>query len=81
MQQDFWPEWADFLSRWKLKPLVCVLAGSAGPIMPVNFQILTWRAPYFGGGKNRRKISVALDCLDDATRLTRFAVAFKGAVC
>ena len=60
MQQEFWPDWADFLSRWKLNPLICELADSAGPVMPVSSQILMLSALLCGVRHSPRQLSAYL---------------------
>jgi hypothetical protein len=76
MQQEFWPNWADFLTRWNLKPLVCDLANGNGTITPLIAQFLSLGAPVFGGG-SRREFSAVLDLLEDEVEFAQFAAYLR----
>lgn len=79
MQRVFWPDWANFLSRWKIKPLAFALAGQAGPLRPLAAQVMALGAPFFRRGRRGDQFSALLDLLEDETELPHFVTYLQEA--
>ena len=77
MQQEFWPDWADFLMRWKLNPLVCEHADRTGSFMTFISRFPVLVAPIFGVRQSRLAFSTMLGLSEGEAGFTRFSTQLQ----
>ena len=80
MQQNYWSDWENILSRWGLKSAAHLVLTQARPLLPMVAQLMILGLPLFKSLSLGKQFSALLKTMSDDEEIRQFSSFLKGAV-
>jgi hypothetical protein len=80
MQQKYWSEWENILSRWGLKSTAHLVLTQARPLLPMAAQLMILGLPIFKSLSLGNQYSALLKTMSDEEEIRQFSNFLKGVV-
>lgn len=80
MQQKYWSEWENTLSRWGLKSTAHLLLTQTRPLLPMVAQFMILGLPIFKSLSLGNQYSALLKTMSDEEEVRQFSNFLKGVV-
>jgi hypothetical protein len=78
MQNSYWSDWENFLSRWGLKSTAQVLIAQARPLFPLMAQFMILGLPLFNSLTLGHQYSALINTLGNEEEIRQFSDFLTG---